>query len=404
MRNIEKFLNDTRNQEGIKGRIKRFIFRSVLAGFEAVKLDIKDNAELTENCRLRIETLESKINAMAEENIRFHREAEELNVILAQSKALNARLDAVDASASHSSELLKAYRTDLENLSINVHNNNSIIESLKSDAELAKTKISGLKREIKNIPAVSYSAEEKKNEALDGREMLKDIGSERSSDYEEIDYFDFENHFRGSIESIKKSQRMYLKYFAGKSHVIDIGCGRGEFLSLLKENGIEAEGADIYEPYVDYCQMNGLKAVCCDGAEYLASVEKADGIFVGQVVEHLEPYQIIRLCNTAYEKLTEGGCIVIETPNPTSLAIYTNAFYIDPSHVKPVHPLTMKYYLEKAGFKNIEIVYTESSRPDQRIPELKCESAENAGEFNAAMKKVSDIIFGSQDYAIIAVR
>ena len=150
--------------------------------------------------------------------------------------------------------------------------------------------------------------------------------------------------------------------------------------------------------------MKGLKATCGDGCDFLEKTEGVDGIFVGQVVEHLKPHQIIRLCNTAYERLEDGGCIILETPNPTSLSIYTNAFYIDPSHIKPVHPLTMQYYLEKAGFKDIEIIYTESSRPPFEIPPLKCAEAENTAEFNEAMKRVSDIIFGSQDYAVVAVK
>lgn len=174
---------------------------------------------------------------------------------------------------------------------------------------------------------------------------------DKESEYDSIDYFDFENHFRGSIESIKKSQSCYLKYFKDKENVVDIGCGRGEFLSLLKDNGIHAKGVDVYEPYVDYCNMKGFQAICGDGVAYLDSLDSIDGIFVGQVVEHLQTHQIIRLCNTAFEKLTNGGCLVIETPNPTSLAIYTNAFYIDPSHVKPVHPLTLKYHLEKQDLK-----------------------------------------------------
>ena len=145
-------------------------------------------------------------------------------------------------------------------------------------------------------------------------------------------------------------------------------------------------------------------AACGDGIGYLASMKKVDGIFVGQVVEHLKTGEIINLCNTAYEKLETGGCIVIETPNPTSLSIYTNAFYIDPSHIKPVHPLTMQYFLEKAGFRDIKIIYTKNSRPPFEIPELKIDSDGNTEEFNKALKQVSEMMFGSQDYAAVAVK
>jgi O-antigen chain-terminating methyltransferase len=150
--------------------------------------------------------------------------------------------------------------------------------------------------------------------------------------------------------------------------------------------------------------MNGLKASCGDGADYMAKMKTVDGIFVGQVVEHLKTGEIIRLCETAYEKLEKGGCIIIETPNPTSLSIYTNAFYIDPSHVKPVHPLTMQYLLEKAGFRRVEIVYTPNSRPPINIPELKINSDGSTEEFNKAMKQVSQMLFGSQDYSAIAYK
>lgn len=345
MSNISQFLDKLKRQQGIKGALKRKLFNLLFEGFDAIEKDI---AEATKD-------------------------------------------------QAHDSDLSKL-RSDFEDACINLRNNNSRIERLTSDDELMKTKLAGFEKKLKNAsvqPAITVS----------GEQTAVNVQAQSSgSDYDDIDYFDFENHFRGSIESIKKSQEFYLKFFSDKKNVVDIGCGRGEFLSLMQDNGIPAEGVDIYEPYVDYCTMKGLKATCGDGSDFLASAEKVDGIFVGQVVEHLKPHEIIHLCNTAYERLEDGGCIVIETPNPTSLSIYTNAFYIDPSHIKPVHPLTMQYYLEKAGFRDIEIIFTESSRPPFTIPALKCESAENTAEFNAAMKQVSDMIFGSQDYAVVAVK
>lgn len=413
--NTEQFLNGVKNQKGLKGKIKRLLFRGILVGFEASLRDLKNNEELLENCRIRQESLEKTAERLSEENVRMAELAGRLQSRLdaaeQHSSAITEDLNGLELKIAETAELRSltealsektdAVRNDLEKLSINVRNNNGRLDMLSSDSELSKTKLMGIQRELKNI-ASSGAVPSAPDAAV---AVSKNVSAVEGSDYESIDYFDFENHFRGSIESIKNAQKSYLKYFADKKHVLDIGCGRGEFLSLLKESGVPAEGVDVYQPYADYCNMKGLKAECADGIEFLAdSHDEIDGIFVGQVVEHLETGQIIRLCEKAWEKLPEGGCIVIETPNPTSLAIYTNAFYIDPSHVKPVHPLTMKYYLEKAGFKNIEIVYTESSRPPHSIPELKCSAAENADEFNAAMKTVSDIIFGSQDYAIAAVK
>ena len=146
--------------------------------------------------------------------------------------------------------------------------------------------------------------------------------------YDAIDYFDFENHFRGSREVIKERQRQYLRYFSECKNVVDIGCGRGEFLELLKENNIGATGVDTYDEFVEYCRIHDLSAVCDDGSHYLKTIDSTDGIFVGQVVEHLKEFQIVDLCNTAFEKMQSGSYLIIETPNPTSLAIYTHAFYV----------------------------------------------------------------------------
>ena len=88
------------------------------------------------------------------------------------------------------------------------------------------------------------------------------------------------------------------------------------------------------------------------------------------MIEHLKFNQIVRLCELAYDKLEDGGYIIMETPNPMSLAIYTHAFYMDPSHNKPIHPLTMEYFMRKVGFKEVEILFTESSKYPADIPKL----------------------------------
>ena len=227
---------------------------------------------------------------------------------------------------------------------------------------------------------------------------------EKTEVYSGIDYFDFENYFRGSQAEIKKRQEIYLPYFTGCSNVMDIGCGRGEFLELLQENGIDSYGVDIYEEFVELCIQKNLRAIQGDALDVLEKEKNVGGIFAGQLVEHLAINQIVKLCEIAYDKLEEGGYIILETPNPTSLSIYTHAFYIDPSHNKPVHPLTLKYILEKAGFQKIEIMYIKGSELPIRIPELKINENENLEDFNNAMQEIQKTLFGCQDYAIIAQR
>ncbi len=222
--------------------------------------------------------------------------------------------------------------------------------------------------------------------------------------YMEVDYFDFENHFRGSRDNIKKNQEIYLPYFEGKAEILDLGCGRGEFLELLKEHDISAKGVDLYPDFVYFCSLNGLSVLQGDAIEYLAAEKdnSLGGIMAAQLIEHLEIAQLFRLCTEAYKKLEHGAYLIAETPNPMCLATYMNSFYLDPSHNKPIHPKAMEYYLQKAGFKEIQILYTEASRSGYRLPLLNGEFLNNLAEFNDGIAFISDLLFGSQDYAIIA--
>lgn len=400
MGHLTQFLENVRQQTALKSRLGQRLFRSLYAGMEAAERDVSDiRAEAAAQHTAALEREQQLLQQTKQETEQLRQQHEQLRTQTEQLRqqltaqiqameqtqaALSAKLDTVGDAVSAEG----AIRQNLETLNRNTRTNNTRLDALQSDTELAKVKLAGLERKLREGVAVRPEHPEAAPTAP--------IGAD--AEYTAIDYFDFENHFRGSIEQIKAAQRQYLPYFAGKKHVLDLGCGRGEFLSLMQEEGIPAVGVDVYEPYADYCRMKGLEAHCGDGIAFLRQMEDVDGIFVGQVIEHLQIHQITALCEAAFDKLPEGGCIVMETPNPTSLAIYTNAFYIDPSHSKPVHPLTMQYLLEKAGFRKTELLYPEASRPPQRIPQL----AGASEEFNEAMQAVSGILFGSQDYAIIA--
>ncbi|MGN0666769.1 MAG: methyltransferase domain-containing protein [Huintestinicola sp.] len=276
-------------------------------------------------------------------------------------------------------------------LSEYVNEDKKTIQMLLAEIFKLKTEIKALKNGgVRNAEAAPSQSEETAPSAVPASDV-----------YSAIEYFDFENHFRGSREHVKSVQKIYLPYFEGRKNVLDLGCGRGEFTELLRDNNVGVTGVDMYEPYVEYMRSLELPVVLDDAVAYLSRQESTDGIFMGQVVEHLSVDQIVTICNMAYEKLEEGSCLIMETPNPKSLAIFTECFYMDPSHQKPVHPFTLKYIAEKAGFTKVDILYTDSSRLPFSIPKIK-EDEPDFDKFNEAMQRVSELLYGSQDYAVIA--
>ena len=229
---------------------------------------------------------------------------------------------------------------------------------------------------------------------------------EQSSEnaYTVLDYFKFQNDFRGTRATISERQEMYLPYFRdSKGPVLDIGCGRGEFLRLMKDNDIPAFGVDLYPEYVVEGELNGLDIRNGDGVAFLKDADmQFGGIFACQVIEHISFVQLQELCKAAYEKLLPGGHLILETPNPTCLSIYTTTFYTDPTHVKPIHPMLLEYLLREVGFGEVQILFPENSVTGISLPEIEGDGIKNLEEVNRAIRQVSDLLYGCLDYAVIA--
>ena len=168
-----------------------------------------------------------------------------------------------------------------------------------------------------------------------------------------FDYGHFAEKFRGPFESIRERLRFYVPYFAGCREVLDLGCGRGEFLDLVPA----ARGIDLSAECVALCRARGLRAEQADLFEHLASLPEAslDGIFCCQVVEHLPPVSLPGFVRLAASRLARNGVLAIETPNPECLAIFATHFYLDPTHTRPVpHPL-LGFYMQEFGIGRLEL-------------------------------------------------
>ena len=133
--------------------------------------------------------------------------------------------------------------------------------------------------------------------------------------------------------------------------MLDLGCGRGEFLGVAQEAGLAARGIDQNEECIALCRAKGLEAEQNDLFSYLSSLPDGSlgGAFCSHVVEHLPPGRLPNLVHLLARKLRAGAMTAIETPNPAA------HFYIDPTHTRPVPPVLLRFYLEEAGFGNIEI-------------------------------------------------
>jgi 2-polyprenyl-3-methyl-5-hydroxy-6-metoxy-1,4-benzoquinol methylase len=220
-----------------------------------------------------------------------------------------------------------------------------------------------------------------------------------------FDYFGFEEKFRGSAEDIKARQRAYVEYFQGQNDILDIGCGRGEFLELLREAGIKVKGVDLDLDMVLYCREKGLNVIQEDGFAYLDSLpdEALGGVFAAQVIEHLESKQIIELVKLCQRKLRPGGILILETLNPKCLMIFAESFYMDFSHIKPIHPEAMKFLLESTGFLNIELKFSAPVEPSKRLlafPDLEALGT-TLKTFNHSLEQLNELLYGFQDYAVI---
>lgn len=166
----------------------------------------------------------------------------------------------------------------------------------------------------------------------------------------ESGYLGFEDLFRGPAERVTDLQRPYLPLVADHQPVLDLGCGRGEFLTLLAGEGITVSGVDSNPGMVARCREQGLPAVLGDGLDHLAGLD--DGslgtVFCAQVIEHLDLDGLYRLLELSLRKLAPGGLLIAETINPHNLAAL-KTFWVDVTHRHPIFPETALALCAAAG-------------------------------------------------------
>lgn len=171
-------------------------------------------------------------------------------------------------------------------------------------------------------------------------------------------YIAFENRYRGSRELIKQRQTSYLPYIAPLKTVypnlkaIDLGCGRGEWLELLKENGVDASGVDLDDAMLSSCIASNLKVKKIDAISALQELPNASLHIISgfHIAEHLPFEQLIELIHQALRVLSPGGLLILETPNSENINVATSSFYLDPTHRNPIPAQLLSFLMTYSGF------------------------------------------------------
>jgi O-antigen chain-terminating methyltransferase len=207
-------------------------------------------------------------------------------------------------------------------------------------------------------------------------------------------YASFEDQFRGDREEIKNRLGVYLPIVREAEvieDVVDIGCGRGEWLEILKQEGVAASGIDHNRVFIEQCRQNGLDVVETDALAYLRSLpdQSLNAVTSFHLVEHL-PFEIlINLLDEIVRTLRPGGLVILETPNPENFMVGSYTFYKDPTHRNPIPSVTLQFLLESRGFAGVKVM---NLRP--------WEAAEVAGDAEI-IKRFNEYFYGPSDYGII---
>jgi O-antigen chain-terminating methyltransferase len=271
---------------------------------------------------------------------------------------------------------------------------------------LAQQRIVALRREVERLSAAGG------REDTAHRFAAPESPAPIESALDDVEYVGFENRFRGSEALISRRQQDYLPLFASCSNVLDVGCGRGELLELFKTQGIAARGIDTNAAMVTRCRDRGLDVEQADALAYLE--RQADGSLGGltalQVVEHLQPADLLRFLRLAYDKLRPGAPMVLETINAACWAAFFDAYIRDLTHARPLHPGTLEYYVRACGFSTVDVQFREPVEEQDRLAHVTPAAASDpalapiVAVVNANADKLNERLLSYRDYAVVARR
>jgi SAM-dependent methyltransferase len=223
-------------------------------------------------------------------------------------------------------------------------------------------------------------------------------------------YVAFEDQFRGSREEIKERLHVYLPYLqdAGigteKMPILDVGCGRGEWLELLRDQGLHATGLDLNRALVSQCRHLGLQVAEGDVLTHLRTLPDSSlgGLTGFHIIEHLPFTDLLKLFDEAARVLKPGGMMIFETPNPENMLVGSCYFYVDPTHRNPLYPQTVQFLAEQRGLVRVDILRVNKNGWAANTLEPAPPEYPLAPQLNALIELVTTRFFAAPDFAVLA--
>jgi len=263
--------------------------------------------------------------------------------------------------------------------------------------EVLEEQLRGL---VRDLTAANQHAESLERQLADLRQKVEGSGPRFAALYA-----DFADQFRGSAEQITAKLEGYLpdvRTLVAHSpddsvRVLDIGCGRGEWLTLLQRIGVRAAGVDSHTAFVKAGCAQGLDIVEGDGIDHLCSLpaNSLDLVTAFHLIEHLDIERVLTLIAGAHDALRPGGCLLLETPNPTNLQMAACDFYNDPTHRTPLPPALTAFLVSASGFYEIEVRHLHPAKSPLAAP----------GRERALVEGVVErALYGPQDYAVLGFK
>jgi O-antigen chain-terminating methyltransferase len=306
-------------------------------------------------------------------------------------------LDRLGRTESDAAELRQQV-ADLTEALAALHNPSSELQQIQTDANDLRSRVNSHWRSIADqklrLDVLLTEARKRLPEPFDTAQ-IQAIAHERSHLLDAF-YVSFEDRYRGTREDIKNRQTVYLPRArtaaeATGADLVDIGCGRGEWLELLGENGLTASGIDLNRIMIEECHSRGLSATLGDAIDILKTrPDRSVGAVTGfHIIEHIPFDVLVTLFDEVLRVLKPGGMVLFETPNPANLLVAAERFYMDPTHLNPLPSDLVSFIATARGFSRVEVL------------ELHPVDWQCRGYEDPMLDLLERKLFGPQDYSII---